>query len=307
MQTQTTVIFHSGDYDGEFCREIARHFLKSDILTFIGWDYGDPKLIFPETGQVYVLDLNPECFKEFPGIDVAQKRVVWIDHHKTAIDQWGTYLPGYRIEGVAACRLAWQWFSDEHIAGVPIPQPLPTLQDFLERKVQEPLAVRLVGEYDIWDHRGDGDLEFQLGLRAQEEIPWELLLTDGDAQTRAPAEAFVGRLIQTGRFVQTYVRKQSAFTMKNAFILKWRGLAWLALNNTSKNSQVFESLDKPETGHDALMKFNWTGRVWDFSLYHAKHRTDLNLSDIAKAYGGGGHPGACGFRVTQIPFPLYPV
>lgn len=301
MQTKATVIYHSGDYDGEFCREIFRYWAGKyrgqgpthDSVTYVGWDYGNPKLEFPAEGQVYVMDLNPECFKEFPGIDVAKNRVIWIDHHKTAIDKWGTYLPGLRIEGVAACRLAWFWFfNTKHAAA--------TKEIFVNREVEEPLAVRLAGEYDIWDHRGDGDLEFQLGLRGQEEIPWEALLTQ-------EADYLIANLIKVGRIVQTYVRKQAAFTMQNAFLLKWRGLTFLALNHGSKNSQIFESLDKPETGHDALMKFNWTGRVWDFSLYHAKHRTDLNLSDIAKAYGGGGHPGACGFRVIQIPFPLYPV
>jgi len=36
--------------------------------------------------------------------------LVWIDHHKSAIEKYGATTPGYRIDGVAACRLAWQWF-----------------------------------------------------------------------------------------------------------------------------------------------------------------------------------------------------
>lgn len=161
MQTKTTVVYHSADYDGEFCREITKHFLIGpkeasdpvDIITWIGWDYGDPKIDFPAEGKVYVLDLNPECFKDFPGIDVAKARVIWIDHHATAIEKWGTYLPGYRIDGVAACRLTWQWFSDEHTAGATIVEPLPTKEDFVNRKVKEPLAILLAGEYDVWDCR----------------------------------------------------------------------------------------------------------------------------------------------------------
>ncbi len=147
---------------------------------------------------------------------------------------------------------------------------------------------------------------FQLGLRAQEELHWNLLLEDGDQTKRAPADAYVARLIQTGRFVQTYVRKANALKMKSAFLMPWRGLKFLCLNGSSRGSLTFEALDKPETGHDALMLFYWTGKAWEFSLYHAKHRTDLDLAAIAAAYGGGGHKGACGFRVRQIPFPLYP-
>lgn len=302
MQNKATVVYHSGDLDGEFCREIFKHWNAQyrapgpnyETVNYIGWDYKDAKIPFPETGQVYVMDLNPECFKEFPGIDVAKARVIWIDHHATAIDKWGTYLPGLRIDGVAACRLAWFWFfNTKHAAA--------TKEVFLQRKAEEPLAVRLAGEYDVWDHRGDGDLEFQLGLKAQEEIPWNALLDPGADQTH-----LVGRIIQNGRMIQGYVTKQAALKAKGAFRMPWRGLTWLVMNTIGGNSMAFDSVDKPENGHDALMIFYWSGRSWEFSLYHAKHRKDLNLSDIAKAYGGGGHPGACGFRVRQIPFPLMP-
>jgi oligoribonuclease NrnB/cAMP/cGMP phosphodiesterase (DHH superfamily) len=292
MQNKVTVVYHSADFDGLFCREIARHFLKSEILTLIGWAYKDPKLEFPNEGKVYVLDLSPECFSEFPGMDVAQSRVVWIDHHATAIEKWGTYLPGLRIDGVAACRLTWQWFASEGPG-------ITCKADYLSRAVEEPLAVRLAGEYDVWDHRGDGDLEFQLGLRAQEEIPWSGLLGE-------QSEFLSARIIQTGRFVQQYVKATAAEKMASAFVLSWKGIKFLALNGAHKGSLTFESRDVPETGHDALMIFYWTGKAWEFSLYHAKHRTDLDLSKIALEYGGGGHKGACGFRTKQIPFPLYP-
>ena len=37
------------------------------------------------------------------------------------------------------------------------------------------------------------------------------------------------------------------------------------------------------------------GKIWTVSLYHAKHNTGIDLSEIAKKYNGGGHRGACGF------------
>src|SRR5689334_18504449 len=101
----STVIYHSADFDGIFCREIARKFLPDANL--IGWNFGDDKIIVPEEGEIYVLDLSPECLL---GFDVS--RLIWIDHHKTAIDKYDQKIPGYRIDGVAACRLAWQWFAN---------------------------------------------------------------------------------------------------------------------------------------------------------------------------------------------------
>jgi nanoRNase/pAp phosphatase (c-di-AMP/oligoRNAs hydrolase) len=50
------------------------------------------------------------------------------------------------------------------------------------------------------------------------------------------------------------------------------------------------------------MGFYFTGSEWGVSLYHANHRKDLDLSEIAVRWGGGGHRGACGFRAKSLPF-----
>ena len=105
------VYYHSADFDGLFSREVCRKFLPEDTK-FVGWDYGDPKADFPtdiNTQFVYVVDLCPnEVFGDY-----VKDRVVWIDHHKTAIVSHDPDIPGYRIDGVAACRLCWQWFTAE--------------------------------------------------------------------------------------------------------------------------------------------------------------------------------------------------
>ena len=105
---KTTVIYHSADFDGIFCREIARKFLPDAEL--IGWDYANPKIPVPE-GKFYILDLSPECLEPeiLPMSDAG--RMVWIDHHASAIKKFPEVFPGYRIDGVAACRLAWQYFT----------------------------------------------------------------------------------------------------------------------------------------------------------------------------------------------------
>ena len=43
-ETKITVIYHSADYDGIFCREIAHKFLPDAEL--IGWNFGDVPLPF---------------------------------------------------------------------------------------------------------------------------------------------------------------------------------------------------------------------------------------------------------------------
>jgi oligoribonuclease NrnB/cAMP/cGMP phosphodiesterase (DHH superfamily) len=296
---KTTIIHHSADFDGIFCREIAKKFLPDAEL--IGWDYGQSKIPFPDGDKVYVMDLSPDCFEEatMPNPDEQKNLLIWIDHHKSAIDKWASTTPGYRIDGVAACRLAWQWFT------LHLPENnltswsdlRPSKQDFIDRKVSEPIAVRLAGEYDIWDKRDPNAEVLQMGLRS---MPAQLL--DWAALLAPNAGLYIDSLLSKGHLIQDYQRQQDSFAMQNSFLVKWEGLNFLALNTQAKSSLAFMSQDVPETGHDALLKFSFNGKIWDCSMYHAKHNTGIDLSQIAVKYGGGGHRGACGFRVGKLPF-----
>ncbi len=310
----TTVIHHSADMDGVFCREIARKFLPD--ATLIGWDFADKPLEIPQ-GEIYVLDLpvdrvfgfdfaKPETVFAKVGDVHAMKalneRLVWIDHHKSSIESHPKEIPGYRIDGVAACRLAWQWFTDPNMksdSAKGLTTKPNMKEDFVRRVVTEPPAVRLVGEYDIWDKRDPDADVFQFGLRSRElvENDWRNLLASDDA-------GLVGDLLRDGRILQTYQQRNDASMMRRSFIVEWEGLKFLALTTARCNSLTFASKDVPETGHDALMGFYFNGSKWTVSLYHAKHRTDLDLSNIAVKYGGGGHRGACGFVTAKLPFVL---
>jgi uncharacterized protein len=280
-KSPATVIYHSADFDGAFSGEIARKFLPADT-TFIGWDFGDSLISMPESGDVYIIDLPPDCI-----ISPDTARIIWIDHHASAIAKWAKDIPGYRIDGVAACRLAWQWF---------LRSPLPEKHSYIERLVSEPLSVRLAGEYDVWDKRDPRAETFQYGLRSMvlDAEAWKSLLSD---DTKIVTKALV-----LGEGSQLYAKNVNAGMMRRAFLAEFEGLKFLCLNTASCNSLTFASRDVPETGHDALMGFYFNGKQWNYSLYHAAHRTDIDLSAIAVKYGGGGHKGACGFQTT-INFP----
>ncbi len=304
MNTKTTVIYHSADFDGIFCREIARKFLPADT-EFIGWNFGDGPLAIPE-GKIYVLDLpldEPFGFK-MPRIqpeDGWLNRVIWIDHHKSSIESHPTDIPGYRIDGVAACRLAWQWFRFQCGGG----ELLPTKNDYgvllpggerTPYQVSEPLAVRLAGEYDIWDKRDPhaDTLQFALRSMPEDELPWKFLLSAQNGHMFTD-------LIDKGRLIESYVRRMDEQIAKSCtFDLAWEGLNFLAINAVRCNSKTFEAAVQPK--HDALLGFHTDGAKWTVSMYHAPHRKDLDLSAIAVKHGGGGHKGACGFRCETLPF-----
>lgn len=290
----TTVIHHSADYDGVFCREIAKKFLPKAKI--IGWDFGQPKIEYPSEGAVYVLDLPPDCLNTLP-----DKRFVWIDHHKSSIKRWENErtenrIPGYRIDGVAACRLAWQWFSlNYHDTGEVLAR-LPRKEDFLTRKVKEPISVTLAGEYDVWQHENSNgeDITFQFGLDARPTLDWPTLLSyKGDEYTKD--------LLSRGEAAQLCYRKRDAdIVRQRGFDLDFEGLKFIALNTARCNSQSFEAAVKPE--HDGCLAFYWNGNSFIVSLYGVPHKPDVDLSLIAVKHGGGGHKQACGFQSIKLPW-----
>lgn len=293
----TTVIYHSADFDGIFCREIAKLFIPD--ATLIGWNFGDKPLEIP-TSKLYVLDLPVDAVFGFDYKVVGNQRgpqhpagLIWIDHHKSSIESHPTDIAGYRIDGVAACRLAWQWFKAELDEST-----LPVIDDYINRNVQEPYSVRLAGEYDIWDKRDSNPDVFQFGLRAREltNEDWaDLLLYDSSV---------VEKLLDDGIAIQKYQRITDASVMKKSFLVKWEGLTFLTLNTARCNSLTFAAKDTPETGHDALLGFCHNGKQWTVSMYHSNDRKDIDLSQIATKHGGGGHRGACGFTAKELPFNL---
>jgi hypothetical protein len=293
---KTIVIYHRADFDGIFCREIARKFLPQAEL--IGWDYGDPPpFVFPDD-RIYMLDISIEGMMDHPNL-------CWIDHHKSAIDKYSCYvIQGYRIDGVAACRLAWQWFT--HVIANEVMSDsayLPRKEEFIDRSVEEPLAVRLAGEYDIWDKRDPRAELFQHGLRSCDitENLWSLLLvptksSEGRVDVGAVA---VAALLEAGQAIQYAQTRQNESVIKsNGFTVQFEGLCFLACNAARYNSHLFTAGIKPE--HDALMGFNYDGQQWRVSLYGVPGKPDVDLSIIAVKHGGGGHKQACGFRTPKL-------
>lgn len=284
------VIHHSADMDGICSREVARHFL-GDRAGYLGYDYGDPLPDLSPHPLVYLIDISlpVEVMREH-----AAKLVV-IDHHKTAIEATVgfTFAGYYCMVGVAACRLAYQWFT-QNINDEP-----PVLEDYLEHRVTEPMAVRLIGEYDVW-RRDDPMVDlFQLGIQAEKNPDWGRLLRIETAPGAAHvATTYVADIISAGRAIQNYTNEANAkISVERGFDFKFEGLLFRALNTARCNSLTFTASLRPE--HDGCLGYFWDGKQWKFSLYGVAHKPNLDLSVIAKQYGGGGHAQACGgfFRV----------
>ncbi len=319
------IIYHDADADGRLSNEVCRYWLNrlhhNATIHSYGWDYGRPVPQpiqlgdWAEFDAIYIVDLSVDELMARTDLD---EKIVWIDHHKSAIEKWDKLVPvdgehhpdnpvgtqpqfkGIRIDGVAACRLCWQWFTWGQLPKGVLPskqdsvEPL-TKRLFIDRKVKEPALIRLAGEYDIWDHRDPSGKFLQFGLRSIDEAEFRELLR---AQFEGLDDHHLAAVIETGESIKSYCDKMAdEYSAAYAHTIKWNGLTFCVLNIGQRgNSDLLRGGIKPE--HDACFAWRFDGKQVMVSLYHIEGKTHHDLSLIAVKYGGGGHKGACGFRIT---------
>lgn len=304
------ILYHSADSDGLMSEAVCRRGLVEESyepVESVGWDYGQP---VPDRDWlsydlIVMVDISIDSLldRSVPGGDL-HKKMLWIDHHRTALDRWSMLRRPARFslrEGVAACRLAWQWFH---------PEDALNLNDVTLRMPGEPWAVYLIGLRDVWKHEGTADEEscvnLELGLRAEWPFDFSRFLDNGGGIVS-------GSLIASGRVIAKYANAQAIEHARRGAHLALIGApgdakrSILMLNSQARGSMALDGLAKEWIAEGRGDEFEalavWAvandGQTVNVSLYHAPHRKDLDLSAIAKARGGGGHPGACGFRVPM--------
>ncbi len=286
----TLVITHSADLDGLCSQAIARRAL-GDQSDYLGWDYGDDIPDTTKYSRVFLIDISfppPEMLK-------LVSKLVWIDHHQSAIKENPIYYGGLRIDGVAACRLAWQWFFGD---------PKATKADYVERKVSEPYAVQLLGEFDIWCHTNEDTVPFQYAMQAEITPDWPALFAAdkpvyGEIVSSVKPDVITPLLVK-GRAITQYLKvTQAQLSNEAGYDADFEGLKFRVLNTPQKGSLQFDASIKPH--HDGCLRYYWDGQTWGCSLYGVAHKKDVDLSVIAKKYGGGGHKQACGCTFDQLP------
>ena len=283
-----TIIYHRADNDGWCSAAIAKHALETEAH-LIGYDYGDdfPWEEVDSHHDVVMVDISFELFDDMIRLEQSCQELIWIDHHRTAINKAAKrdFKPhGIRREGSSACELAWEYF-------------------FPDKKI--PGAVKLLGRYDVFDLDFHPNvLPFEMGMR---------LRTDLNPQN---SEAMAGWLelfssehsirplqsaLRAGAVVIDYQDQWYARVMDRSFVLKWEGKTFVAVNCPYTGSRSFDSVFSP-TKHDArLSYYQRADGGWSVSMYSTPEE-GVDLSGIAQKHGGGGHPGACGFTCSVLPW-----
>lgn len=263
--------YHKSDLDGHCSGAIVRQ--ENPECEMIGVDYDDTleslNMVggFQANEAVFVVDFS------FTISDMeylkSHTNLVWIDHHKSAIEKMGDFeCDGTREVGKSGCELTWEYLHPFSM----------------------PKAVKLLGRYDVWDHKNPDVLPFQYGFKSlkntlpESEI-WEYYLL--------PNPSGVGELIKVGNIILDYESKQNEIYAKGMYYeVVFEGYRAIVINKAYQNSKIFDSVYDPEK-HDIMILFGVKPNEFKYSLYSAKE--DIDVSKIAVKYGGGGHKVASGF------------
>lgn len=280
-------IYHSRDLDGYSSGAIIK--LKYPNAKLIGFDYGEfLKIENSDFGKPIIMaDVSLPMPKMKELAELSNNQLTFIDHHKSAIADYKKFVEiennGKQFctavleDGIAACEGTWKYL-------------------FPDKKMPE--AILLLGQYDTWRNQ-DKDrwenriLPFQFGMRmicnSPDTFP-DYLFSDNDE--------IIESIIKDGKTVLKYQAQVNEQACKGVFECEFEGLRAICLNGGGFNSDVFKSV-YDESKHDVMMPFKFDGKnnKWIISMYGTK---DIDLSVIAKKYGGGGHKSACGFETLNI-------
>lgn len=281
--------YHSADLDGHCSGALIK--MVYPECEMIGINYGDDfpwKDIPIGCGEkVFMVDFSLQPYPEMRRLTIHANPLIWIDHHKSAIEEHEGWVKlgngpilGVQKSGIGACALVWGYLR----------------KDFKGHGV--PTFIKLLAEYDVWNHSDPRALPFQYGLRQVKDTSpdnqdfWKSLF---DVE-------MVHRIVENGSIIIDYqTTDNQKYAKACAFETNLDGLKCIAINKMLTSSILFDSIWNSSL-YDAMLTFGWRKGSWNISLYTDK--ADIDVSQIAKVHGGGGHKGASGFQCDKLPFEL---
>lgn len=275
-------VFYHKDPDGMAAAAVVYKYIKENNpslkIECIGINYNMefPLASIKKDELVYIVDFSISDPADFDKLMLITTNIIWIDHHKTSIEKYIDYeIPGLQVDGTSGCELTWQWC----FPGKPVPY-----------------VIGLIGDYDLWKFiYGEDTKVFNVATRLYDIRPyadiWEKWLD---------SDYFPEEELRDGRIAINYRDNYYASVARSwAYLTEIEGHSAIACNAASVSSQLFDTL---KIDCDVLITYVFDGKKYSVSLY-AKN-PDVDVSEIAKIYGGGGHKGASGFIIENLPFQM---
>ena len=289
--SKVVCIYHNADPDGIFSGAIVLNNHPDAVM--IGYNYeAEVQHIIDECAGalVYMVDISFDDWGKMQELCDVSEKFIWIDHHITAFEKYrntslvvnSKFHCHFSNENLGACIGVWKYFYSSLV----------------------PLCINLVAQYDTWQSYGSDYwntyiLPFRYASGMMKD-PKEALETYYNF--RYPMCEDVAHIeLKKGRAIAQYIESQneilahSKLCFNASFVSFTKGIYHVLVVNMSLMGDMFKSRDM--SGYDFTVGFMYNkSEGWKISLRSTGK--DIDLGEIAKQYGGGGHKNAAGFKVA---------
>lgn len=269
-KTKIICLYHAECTDGAGAAAAVAY--KYPQAECVPMKHGEPVTVDVTGAIVYVVDFSfpVEVFKK---IIASAKEVHWYDHHKTALEiQAALGGIGDLVLEESGASLTWKkLFPDKSV----------------------PPIIAYIRDKDLWLWQLPGSRAISTSMYDIPEVMnpkdplWADLLNrsgEGLNELRIDGEKSLKRQ-----------RLEIEKGCKRGFEINFHGHRAFAVNWTSEASSIGEYIYK-DLGYEVAITFYYDGKFWKCSL----RSNCVDVSELAQKYGGGGHSGAAGFRVSDI-------
>lgn len=262
MMSKPIIAYHSPCYDG-FGAAYAAWLFFGDNADYIPCSYGKPLPDFEPNRLIYMIDFSGTREEMERLYEHSGKQLIIIDHHKTAEENLKGLPYAHFDMSKSGALLAFEYFD---------PTVTPWVKQFFHH----------LSDRDLWEFKLEGTNEVHAALSC---YPYDFKVWNLMANK-------LPELIQEGKALLKY-RKQLVDNMcKSAYMTMLDGHDVVMCNATCMWSEVGNELCQlyPQAKFAAVFYFDETGKKWSL-----RSVGDFDVSEVAKAHGGGGHKNAAGF------------
>ena len=265
--------FHNDDLDGWSSSAIVSVKHKNDEIEFYGYNYENGIKLVKGYDIVYMVDCSTTS-ENMKFLIENNKKFIWIDHHAKKI--WDTYkLLGSDIEGIrdtgnnnSACVLTWKYLYPK--------KPVPTILKYIE-------------DVDLWKWKMKQTDEITTSLDLDCKKDREMLKKFLDEKVW---NSVINIIIENGKKYVNMRTQQIKEIMENVIVVNWIGYRTAVINTPIHKSHTGDAILRKNIEIDIVLIWSFGKNTVNCSL----RSRDINVSEIADKYGGGGHRLASGFR-----------
>lgn len=273
--TKDIVIFYHAECDDGFGAAFAAWKKFGDKADYIPLRHQTPLPEDLKGKQIFFIDISPEINRDIENLTRSNLSVVLIDHHKTNEDKIGLFSEYVFDNNHSGAVLAWQYFHP----GKPAPKLLLLIEDVDIWKWEYPETGQFIAALSLYDYNFDS---------------WSKISSDIENPEKFKEYLFKGEIINT------YIKRIADDLAGHAQKVNFEGYQVYAANAHHPIKSFVGPVLREKHPPFAI---TW---VQEEDTIHVSLRSDgsVDVSEIAKKYGGGGHKAAAGFSFPAgQPFP----